>query len=127
MTTRHAIVLLGLLGFVPAAAAQDFRIEDSGELQDVTIKVLPILGPPPAEEHFFLILFEEPGPNGTLPKALPTPAKQSDAGNARIRNRKDAFLDDDIRVADSTRLYFHTHLFRPRLRDFPRWRATFPS
>jgi hypothetical protein len=30
MTTRHAIVLLGLLGFAPAAAAQDFRIEDSG-------------------------------------------------------------------------------------------------
>jgi len=30
MITRHAIVLLGLLGFVPAAAAQDFRIEDSG-------------------------------------------------------------------------------------------------
>ncbi|HMG79170.1 MAG TPA: hypothetical protein VK591_10825 [Xanthobacteraceae bacterium] len=30
MTTRHAIVLLGLLGFVPAAAAQGFRIEDSG-------------------------------------------------------------------------------------------------
>src|ERR1700719_82985 len=30
MTTRHAIVLLGLLGFARAAAAQDFRIEDSG-------------------------------------------------------------------------------------------------
>ena len=30
MITRHAIVLLGLLGFAPAAAAQDFRIEDSG-------------------------------------------------------------------------------------------------
>ena len=30
MTTRHAIVLLGLLGFAPAAAAQDFRIEDAG-------------------------------------------------------------------------------------------------
>src|SRR5580700_8843818 len=30
MTTRHAIVLLGLLGFTPAAAAQDFRIEDAG-------------------------------------------------------------------------------------------------
>ena len=30
MTTRHAIVLLGLLGFAPAAAAQDFRIEDVG-------------------------------------------------------------------------------------------------
>jgi len=30
MTTRHAIVLLGLLGFAPAAAAQDFRIEDNG-------------------------------------------------------------------------------------------------
>src|SRR5277367_6232592 len=30
MTTRHAIVLLGLLGFVPAATAQGFRIEDAG-------------------------------------------------------------------------------------------------
>src|SRR5580698_2420919 len=30
MITRHAIVLLGLLGFAPAAAAQDFRIEDDG-------------------------------------------------------------------------------------------------
>ena len=28
MMTRHAIVLLGLLGFVPAAAAEDFRIQD---------------------------------------------------------------------------------------------------
>src|SRR4029077_710551 len=30
MATRHAIVLFGLLGFVPAAAAQDFRIDDAG-------------------------------------------------------------------------------------------------
>jgi hypothetical protein len=30
MTTRHALVLLGLLGFAAAAAAQDFRIQDDG-------------------------------------------------------------------------------------------------
>jgi hypothetical protein len=38
MTSWHAIVLLGFFGFAPAAAAQDFRIEDSGaaRLADVT-------------------------------------------------------------------------------------------
>src|ERR1700719_103367 len=30
MIMRHAIVFVGLLGFVPAAAAQDFRIENAG-------------------------------------------------------------------------------------------------
>ena len=40
MTTRHAIVLLGLLGFAPAAAAQDFRIDDVGAARQADVAQL---------------------------------------------------------------------------------------
>jgi two-component system CheB/CheR fusion protein len=62
-----------------------FRIEDGGELKDVTIKVMPFPGPPPSGERYFLVLFEEPGPNGG-PRALPKAARQSNAASARLRH-----------------------------------------
>ena len=39
-----------------------FRIEDDGQLRDVTIKVIPFRGPPSSEERYFLIMFEEARP-----------------------------------------------------------------
>ena len=53
-----------------------FRIEDDGELQDVTIKVIPFRGPSSSEERYFLIMFEEARPHGA-PRARPKPARQS--------------------------------------------------
>ena len=50
-----------------AAHESGFRIEDDGELQDVTIKVIPFRGPPSSDERYFLIMFEEARPDA--PKA----------------------------------------------------------
>ncbi len=61
-----------------------FRIEDGGELKDVTIKAMPFRGPPPADERYFLVLFEESGPNGA-PRAILRPSPQSNRGTARLR------------------------------------------
>ena len=48
-----------------AAAKEDgFRIEDGGQLNDVTIKVIPFRGPPSSKERYFLVLFEDAEPNG---------------------------------------------------------------
>jgi len=48
-----------------AAAKEDgFRIEDGGQLRDVTIKVVPFRSSSSSEEGYFLVLFEEAGPNG---------------------------------------------------------------
>jgi two-component system CheB/CheR fusion protein len=68
------------------AAAQEsgFRIEDGGELKDVTIKVMPLQGPS-SEEPFFLVLFEESPPT-TTPRAIPKPARQSNEASARLRH-----------------------------------------
>jgi two-component system, chemotaxis family, CheB/CheR fusion protein len=68
------------------AAAQEtgFRIEDGGELKDVTIKVRPFRGPSPIEERYFLILFEEERRSGAR-SATPKPATKSNGANARLR------------------------------------------
>jgi len=60
-----------------------FRIEDSGVLHDVTIKVTPFRGSPSSEERYFLIKFEEPPPQGR-PKAKRKPAKQGGGDSARL-------------------------------------------
>ena len=62
-----------------------FRIEDAGELKDVTIKVIPFRGSPSSEERHFLVKFEEARMNGG-PKANPRPAKEDHGENARLRN-----------------------------------------
>ena len=61
-----------------------FRIEDGGELKDVTVKVMPFRGPSPSEERYFLVLFEQAGPNGA-PRRIPKPAPQNNRGAARLR------------------------------------------
>lgn len=62
-----------------------FRIEDGGELKDVTVKVIPFRGSPSSEERYFLVKFEEAGPGGG-PRAMPKPARQSNGESARLRN-----------------------------------------
>jgi two-component system CheB/CheR fusion protein len=69
------------------AVAQEggFRIEDGGELKDVTVKVIPFRGSPSSEERYFLVKFEEAGPGGG-PRAMPKPARQGNGESARLRN-----------------------------------------
>jgi two-component system, chemotaxis family, CheB/CheR fusion protein len=67
-----------------AAQEAGFRIEDGGELKDVTIKVMPFRGPSPTEERYFLILFEEARRNGA-PRAIPKRATKSNGAHARLR------------------------------------------
>jgi two-component system CheB/CheR fusion protein len=62
-----------------------FRIEDSGELKDVTIKVIPFPGPSSSEERHYLVLFEEARPAGG-PRAAPKAARQNNGGSARLEH-----------------------------------------
>jgi len=60
-----------------------FRIADGGELKDVTIKTIPFRGP--SEERYFLVKFEEAGPNGA-PRALHNPTIHNNNQSARLRD-----------------------------------------
>jgi two-component system CheB/CheR fusion protein len=69
-----------------AAAKEDgFRIEDSGQLRDVAINVVPFRGSSSAEERYFLVLFEDAEPNGS-PGAMREPAIADNGGSARLRH-----------------------------------------
>ncbi len=63
------------------ARESGFRIEDGGELQDVTIKVTPFRNPSSSEERYFLIKFEENGG----PRTLPKPARHNSGESTRLR------------------------------------------
>jgi two-component system CheB/CheR fusion protein len=68
-----------------AVAQEDgFRIEDGGELRDVTIKVIPFRGTSSSEERYFLVKFEEARPNGG-PRAVHNPTIQNESESARLR------------------------------------------
>ncbi len=67
-----------------AAHEAGFRIEDGGELKDVTIKAMPLRGSSANEERYFLILFEEARRNA--PRATPKPATKNNGANARLRH-----------------------------------------
>jgi two-component system CheB/CheR fusion protein len=68
------------------AAAQEsgFRIEDGGELTNVTIKVIPFRGPSSSKERYFLVLFEEARQNAS-PKATTKPVRLDNGPSARLR------------------------------------------
>ena len=68
-----------------AAREAGFRIEDSGELRDVAIRVLPLRGSPSEEERHFLVLFEDAEPNGGAGAAR-MPAIEESTGSARLRH-----------------------------------------
>jgi two-component system CheB/CheR fusion protein len=61
-----------------------FRIEGSGRLKEVAIKVIPFRGLSSSKERHFLVLFEDAGPNGG-PRAMRKPATEDNGGSARLR------------------------------------------
>jgi two-component system CheB/CheR fusion protein len=61
-----------------------FRIEGSGQLIEVTIKVIPIRGSSSSKERYFLVLFEDAGPNGG-PRAIHKPATERNGRSAQLR------------------------------------------
>ena len=68
-----------------AAAKEDgFVVEESGELKEVAIKVIPFAGPPSSKGRYFLVLFEDSGRDGH-PRAAHEPPAQDDRGSARLR------------------------------------------
>jgi two-component system CheB/CheR fusion protein len=69
------------------AVAQErgFRIEDGGELKDVTIKVIPFRASSSSEDRYFLVKFEEAHAN-VRSKATPRIARQNNGECARLRN-----------------------------------------
>jgi len=68
-----------------AAAKEDgFRIEDGGQLKDVTITVAPFSGSSSSKERYFLVLFEDAESNGG-PRAMRKPAIEDTGGSARLQ------------------------------------------
>ena len=67
-----------------AARESGFRIEDDGQLRDVTIKVTPFRGSSSSKERYFLVLFEDAEPE-PRPKATRQPAIPDNAASARLR------------------------------------------
>ena len=67
-----------------AAKEGGFRIEDGGQLKDVTIKVIPFRGPSSSKERYSLVLFEDAGP-GRVPLAIDEPASGDGGGSTRLR------------------------------------------
>jgi two-component system CheB/CheR fusion protein len=61
-----------------------FRIEGSGQLIEVAIKVIPFRGSPPSKERHFLVLFEDVEPNRG-PTAIHPRAMQETGGSPRLR------------------------------------------
>jgi two-component system CheB/CheR fusion protein len=68
-----------------AAAKEDgFRIEDGGQIKDVTITVLPLRGSSSSKDRYFLVLFEDAGAKGG-PMAMDKPATEDQRGSARMQ------------------------------------------
>lgn len=69
-----------------AAAREDgFRIEETGQLRDVTISVFPFKGSSSSEERYFLVLFEDSMPESGGTATHKAAARES-VGNVRLRN-----------------------------------------
>ena len=65
------------------AREEGFRIEGSGQLTEVAIKVIPFTGSSPSTERYFLVLFEDADRNrAPAPKHEPT---EDNADSARLR------------------------------------------
>jgi two-component system CheB/CheR fusion protein len=67
-----------------AAKESGFRIDDSGQLRDVTIEVIPFRSSPSSMERYLLVLFEDAQPDGG-PRAKHEPAIPDNVGSARLR------------------------------------------
>ena len=69
-----------------------FRIEDGGQLKDVTIKVTPFRSSSAPEERYFLVQFEDALPSGAAGQ-LPKPREEDHVGSARLRRELVATKD----------------------------------
>jgi two-component system CheB/CheR fusion protein len=67
-----------------AAKEYGFRIEDGGQLKDVTIAVIPFTGSSDSKERHFLVLFEDAAANRG-PEAIQKPAIRDGEGSARLQ------------------------------------------
>ena len=67
-----------------AARESGFRIEDSGRLKDVAIKVIPFRESTSSKDRYFLVLFEDAEPNDG-PREVHTPAPPDNGDSARLR------------------------------------------
>ncbi len=68
-----------------AAAQEDgVRIEGSGQLVEVAIKVIPFTDSPSSKEHYFLVLFKDIEQNGA-PRAKHLPSTPDHRGSTRLR------------------------------------------
>jgi two-component system, chemotaxis family, CheB/CheR fusion protein len=66
------------------AKADGFRIEDDGQLKDVTIKVIPFRSSSSSQERYFLVLFEDAEANGG-PRTVHKSAAHDNVGSDRLR------------------------------------------
>jgi two-component system CheB/CheR fusion protein len=66
------------------ASEEGFRIDGSGQLKEVAIKVTPFTGSPSSKERYFLVLFEEAALKAG-PKARANSAIQNNGGSERLR------------------------------------------
>jgi len=93
-----------------AVAKEDgFRIASSGQLKEVAIKVIPFRGSPSSQQRYFLVLFDEPEPNGG-PRAMPKPSTHDDGDSAKLRRELTAtkeylqsILEDKATTLDELR------------------------
>jgi two-component system CheB/CheR fusion protein len=72
-----------------AAVENGFRIEDGGDLRDVTIKVIPFRSASSSEQRYFLVLFEESQPH-TRTKVKTKFAIRDNGGSVRLRRELSA-------------------------------------
>ncbi len=68
-----------------AARADGFRIESGGKVQDVAIKVVPFKGASPSTERYFVVLFEDVEPKGSV-RGKRKPDATGKGVSARLRN-----------------------------------------
>ncbi len=66
-----------------AAKEKGFRIEGSGQLKEVVIKVIPFRGSSSSGERYFLVLFEDAEPNGRQ-KETRKPATKENGASTRV-------------------------------------------
>ena len=66
------------------AKEDGFRIDGSGQLRDVAIKVIPFRGPSSSKERYFLVLFEDTERN-RAPAANHEPSTHDNRASARLR------------------------------------------
>lgn len=67
------------------AREKGFRIEETGQLRDVTISVFPFKGSSSSEERYFLVLFEDSTTESGA-TATHKPAARETVGSARLRH-----------------------------------------